>query len=110
MNVQETAELLAKIQLIDNRQISDATVLEWWGLVDDLDIDVAVAAVDLFRRESTAYLVPAHVRQNVERILTAPEHPEDEWGNPLEPDRLAIAARERVQSGAGRRMLKALDR
>lgn len=96
MNIQETNELLLRIQLIDNRQIGDSTVLAWHELVRDLDYAVAVEAVRLHRLESTDYLVPAHVRANVERILHAPAEPEDEWGNPLEPDHAALEARARV--------------
>lgn len=97
MNIRETTELLTRAQLIDNRRVEEATVLAWHELVDDIDFAPAVEAVRLHFRESTAYLVPAHVRKNVDRILYAAEQPEDEYGNPLEPDRAALAARARLQ-------------
>ena len=37
-------------------------------------------------RESTAYLTPAHIRANVDRIRHAVARPEDEFGNPLDPE------------------------
>lgn len=100
MNIQQTNDLLVRIQVIDNRQVGDSTVLAWHELVDDVDFDAAVEAVKMHFRESPAYLVPAHVRKNVDRILNAATFPEDEFGNPLEPDLAALQARARL---AGRR-------
>jgi len=96
MNLQETAKLLARAQLIDNRRIDEAVILEWHQYVADIALPVALEALTLHRQESTEYLVPAHIVRNVERILTAPESPEDEWGNPLEPDAGALRARIRA--------------
>lgn len=97
MNVQETNALLERIRVIDNRQVGDSTVLAWHGLVSDLDFATAVEAVRLHFRESTAYLVPAHVRAGVERILLAGLGArEDEWGNELAVDEAALAAHRRL--------------
>lgn len=96
MNIEETSKLLGLIQVIDNRRVDEATILAWAPLVADVEYGVAVEAVNLHWRESTAYLLPAHVRANVARILGAEEHPQDEWGNYLEPDRAALAALGRV--------------
>jgi len=97
MNVQETNQLLIRIQVIDNRQIGDSTVLAWHELVGDLDYRTAIEAVKLHQRESTAYLTPAHVRANVERILLAGlGEREDEYGNRIEPDAPALAAFQRL--------------
>lgn len=99
MNIQETNALLARIQVIDNRQIGDSTVLAWHELVGDLDYDAAVEAVRLHFRESTAYLVPAHVRHGVERILLAGLGArEDEFGNLLDVDEPALAAHQRMHA------------
>lgn len=96
MNLQETGQLLVLIQMIDNRRVDEAVILTWQELLDDVDFAVAREAVRLHRRESTAYLMPAHVRANVERILAAAVDPEDELGNPLPVDAEALAARERL--------------
>lgn len=97
MNIQETNQLLIRIQVIDNRQIGDSTVLAWHELVSDLDYATAVEAVKLHQREATAYLTPAHVRAAVERIRLAGLGPQqDEYGNDIEPDYPAVAAYERL--------------
>ncbi len=99
MNIEETNQLLIRIQVIDNRQIGDSTVIAWHELVADLDYGLAVEAVKLHQRESTAYLTPAHVRANVKRILlTGLGAREDEFGNRVEPDGPALAAFQRIQS------------
>ncbi|GAA3948138.1 hypothetical protein [Microbacterium soli] len=100
MNIQETNQLLIRIQVIDNRQIGDSTVIAWHELVGDLDYGMAVEAVKLHQRESTAYLTPAHVRAGVERMLLASlGEREDEWGNRIEPDAVALAAYRCAVSG-----------
>lgn len=98
MNIEETSKLLGLIQVIDNRRVDEAVILAWVPLVDDIDYRVAVEAVTLHRRESSAYLLPAHVRANAARILGASEWPEDEHGNVLERDEAALAARDRLRS------------
>lgn len=98
MNIQQTTELLTRIQIIDNRKVEEATVLAWHELVGDLDFDMAVEAAKLHFRESTAYLTPAHVRANVERMLVAGlGDREDECGNRVEPDPVALAALRRAR-------------
>ncbi|WP_054682616.1 hypothetical protein [Microbacterium sp. No. 7] len=97
MNIQETAALLTRIQIIDNRRFEEATVLAWHELVADLDYGLAVEAVGLHFRESTAYLAPAHVRDGVERMLLAAlGEREDEWGNRVDADPVALAAYRRA--------------
>ncbi|MBS1674101.1 MAG: hypothetical protein JSS74_09075 [Actinobacteria bacterium] len=102
MNIQQTNQLLIRIQMIDNRQIGDSTVLAWHELVGDLSYEHALEAVKLHQRESTAYLTPAHVRANVERIMLAGlGRREDEYGNEIEADRPALAAWQRLQLQKG---------
>lgn len=97
MDIDETADLLAEVQLIDNRRVEEATLVAWHRLVDDLDYSEAVEAVRLHFRTSTAYLTPAHLRVAVDRIRLAGLGPrEDEWGNEIEPDVPAVAAWERL--------------
>lgn len=102
MNIQETSKLLTQIQIIDNRQIGDVTVLEWHQLVGGLDFAASSEAVRIHFRESTAYLTPAHVRANVERIMLAGLGArEDEYGNEIEADGPALAAWQRIQQQKG---------
>lgn len=61
MNIAETAKVLAKIQLGDNRVVSDLVVQEWHDVIGFLRFDDAVEAVRRHRRESAEYLLPAHV-------------------------------------------------
>lgn len=68
MNLQETAQVLAKIQLGDNRQVDELTVREWHDSIGHLTVHEAIEAVRLHRQESTAYLMPAHVVANVHRV------------------------------------------
>lgn len=100
MNLAETNQLLTRIQVVDNRQVGDSTVVAWHVLVGDLDYAAAAAAVDLHFRESTAYLMPAHVRRGVERILLAGLGArEDDYGNTVDVDEPALAAHQRLTSG-----------
>lgn len=97
MDIAQTADLLAEVQLIDNRRIEEATLIAWHRLVDDLDYAEAVEAVRLHFRDSTEYLKPAHIRAGVERIRVAALGPrEDDFGNQIEADGPAVAAARRL--------------
>lgn len=100
MNIEQTAELLAGIQLIDNRKVEKLTIRMWHELVGDLEYAHAAEAVKLHFRQSTTYLTPAHVRANVERIRLAALGPvEDEWGNLVDPEPAAQEAARRLAAG-----------
>lgn len=106
MNIQETNDLLVQIQVIDNRQVGDITVIEWHELVGDLDFREASEAVRLHFRESDAYLKPRHVRVGVERIRLAGLGPQrDEFDNDLPVDLPAVAAFERLASQTTRKAI-----
>lgn len=62
MNSEELTVLLARIQVLDNRQVDELTIQAWEPLVEDLDYSDAVQAVITHFRDSTAYLQPAHIR------------------------------------------------
>ena len=70
MNSQQVAAVLAKIQLGDNRETDAAGLVlaEWVDSIGDLNFDDAVEAVRMHRKESTEYLLPAHVRAGVRRV------------------------------------------
>lgn len=102
MNIEETSKMLGLIQVIDNRRVDEATILAWLPLVEDLEYAEAVEAVTMHRRESTGYLLPAHVRQNVARIRSASPFVEDEFGNLLPVDEVALYAQRKIAAARAR--------
>ncbi|QZN86918.1 hypothetical protein [Cellulomonas sp. C5510] len=71
MDIQQTAQLLALIKVGDNRNVDRTVIAAWHDLVHDLPLDDALEAVRAHRRESTDYLLPAHVIAGVKRIRGA---------------------------------------
>ena len=65
MNVDQLTMLLARIQVLDNRQVDELTIQAWTPLMEDVDYGEAVAAVNAHSIESTEYLKPAHIVQRV---------------------------------------------
>lgn len=65
MNTDELTMLLARIQVLDNRQVDQLTIEAWSPLMFDITYPDAVGAVNAHFRESTAYLQPAHINQRV---------------------------------------------
>jgi len=61
MSLQELTMLLARIQVLDNRQVDQLTIEAWEPLMDGVEYLDAVAAVNTHFRESTEYLKPAHI-------------------------------------------------
>jgi len=61
VNIAETARILAKAQLVDNRQVTELVVKEWHEVIGHLHYEDAYNAVTEHRRTSTEYLQPAHV-------------------------------------------------
>jgi len=68
VNEREVANVLARVQLGDNRTTDEVVLRSWIQEIGDLDFQDAVEAVVLHRRESTDWLMPAHVRANVKLI------------------------------------------
>lgn len=68
MNIDQTNQLLIRIQAIDNRQIGDSTVVAWHRIVGHLDYDDAVRAVEDHFGHSREYLMPIHVVEGVKRV------------------------------------------
>lgn len=124
MNRRETATLLAKVQLGDNRVV-DALVIEYWhDTIGDLEFDDAMAALRSFRRERPGtYLEPGHllelagvvddeagrvpditeayVLETKARALAAAGVSEEEW-RAHATDRAWLEARFGRELGAGR--------
>ena len=102
MNYIEVGELLARIQLVDNRRVDEAVIEEWHRYLAEVDdFAAAMEAVTLHRMESRSWLMPVDILANIERIRLAGVERTDEWGNRIEPDAAAVAALERIQRGRG---------
>ena len=68
MNISDTASVLAKIKLGDNRNVDELVIREWHDGIGDLDWADCVEAVRMHRRSSADYLQVFHVRVNVRAI------------------------------------------
>lgn len=68
MNIRETSLIVGLVAEGDNRKVDERTIAYWHDLIGDLRFVDAQQAVREFRRESTEWLQPAHVRQRVKRI------------------------------------------
>ncbi|QTF71258.1 hypothetical protein [Arthrobacter woluwensis] len=101
MNKGDTARLLSKAALVDNRIISPETVEAWHEIVGHLDYRLALEALRIHRTTATDYLMPAHIIANTckareelelaDRKQRAIEPPKE-----LDPDDYRIPARIRV--------------
>lgn len=93
MTIEETAVLLAKIQLGDNRQVDELTIVYWHETIGDLTLEQALTALKRFRRERPGtYLEPGHLLELADIIdeQAAPVRDLDpEWM--LETKRRALA-------------------
>jgi len=76
MNVEECKQVLAKIQLGDNRQVDRLVILEWFETIGHLEFEDARGAVTLHRQESTDYLTAAHVCAGARRVRELRERAE----------------------------------
>lgn len=61
MNTDQLTMLLARIQVLDNRQVDELTIQAWTPLMESIDYKAAVEAVNAHAMESTEYLKPAHI-------------------------------------------------
>lgn len=61
MSGEELTVLLARIQVLDNRQVDKLTLQAWEPLMEGVAYADAVEAVNGHFRESTEYLKPAHI-------------------------------------------------
>lgn len=71
MNKLEMARLLAKIQLGDRRQVTELVIADWMETVGHLNYQDAYQAVVNHRQNSTEYLMPAHITQQVRKTSPA---------------------------------------
>jgi hypothetical protein len=85
VNEYEVAKLLTIASMIDNRTVAPETVTEWTRVVGHIPFEQAREAVEQHFRESTSYLMPAHVTAQVRRVreqhalnggpVECPDHP-----------------------------------
>ncbi len=69
INLEQTAKLLARIKIGDNRTVNDEVTMDWFHALDGQVTFVdAINAVSLHRRESTDYLQPAHIVRLAKRL------------------------------------------
>lgn len=89
MSIDELTTLLARIQVLDNRQVDQLTIEAWAPLMAEVPYAAAVEAVNEHFRTSTAYLQPAHIVQAVHaaRRLALPETMSPEAPDSCEPRR-----------------------
>lgn len=97
MNTPQLSMLLARIQVLDNRQVDALTLEAWEPLVGDLDYDDAVAAVNNHFRTTRNYLLPADVvsgatQAKKERVALARQTPHrfEPGGSRLHPQEVCI--------------------
>jgi len=67
MLLSETAKILAKIQLIDNRTVDLETVKAWHEAIGRFEFADAMTALTLHRQDSTEFVMPGHIKDNVRR-------------------------------------------
>lgn len=72
--MKETAAIMGKVKLDDNRRYGDTAeekavhLKDWHDKIGDLDFQDAWAAVVTHTRDSTEYLKASHIRAGVKRI------------------------------------------
>jgi len=89
MTRDEVVKVLARVQMDDNRQVDRVVVESWVEEIGDLEFGDAIEAVVMHRRETTAWLMAAHVRENVRRVKAAQAR-DDRVNNPRQIDRPVI--------------------
>jgi len=68
VNQSEVVKVVARIQAGDNRTVDAVTVAHWTEMIGHLKFEDALEAVVTHFRESTAYLMPAHVVAGARRV------------------------------------------
>lgn len=99
MNKVEVAKLLTRASAIDNRIVTEEKVEAWFEVLARVPYEYAVAAVNDHFKESTEYLLPAHIVAGARRAQDRKQR-EDRIKQITDPSSernkmLAIAASER---------------
>lgn len=65
MTPDQTKMILAKAALIDNRIIDIHVIRAWHEVIGRYEYEDALAALTLHRQNSTEYLMPGHIKENI---------------------------------------------
>lgn len=76
MQEHEAFQLLVLASARDGRQVSQATAKVWADDLSDIGLDEAISAARAHYRESTAWLMPAHV---IERVRPPKPKRDADW-------------------------------
>lgn len=68
MNKVELAQLLTVVSGFDNRKVTPDTVEIWFPLLQDIESDIALAAVQEHYRNSREWLMPSDIRAQAKRM------------------------------------------
>ena len=68
MNFAETAEVIAAIQIYDNRKADEATVKAWHKIIGRFSKEDCINAVVEHYTNSTDWLMPAHITGRVKKV------------------------------------------
>lgn len=68
MNAEQAGQVLAKCASYDRRKTGDAETIAWYQVLGDLAYDDCIAAVVAHYRETTDWIMPAHIRNRVKDI------------------------------------------
>jgi hypothetical protein len=68
MNLEEIGAVLGKAAGFDNRTIGQANLLAWHEVLGDLELGDCLDAIAQHHRESTEYLMPAHIRRRALKL------------------------------------------
>lgn len=61
MNLEETARILAKIALVENRKFTDEQIGMWQSILRDIDLKHAEEALLRYYQGQTESIKPAHI-------------------------------------------------
>lgn len=68
MTPDEVVKVLARVQMDDNRQVDRVVVQAWIQEIGHLDFEDALEAVVMHRKSTPAWLMAAHICENVRLI------------------------------------------
>ena len=66
--LEHTATILAKIAAVDRRIVGEVEIMAWHEVLNDLEPDDCLEAVAILRKETSDWLMPAHIRRVVADI------------------------------------------
>lgn len=107
MTLEETVDLLTTAAAFDRRTVGETDAVAWHAAVGDLRLEDCQAAVIAHYRDTTDWLMPAHVRTRVREIRRQriedsdiPAPPPELGDNPAAYQAVLRAARTAAADGA----------